>query len=91
MADPKVRNRLRELWAKKEVAEDRRISLSELEREVGVGRSTLYRWLNDDVSRYDDEVIVALCDYFGVELEDLLEYTPPLEQSSESLVTVTPA
>ena len=64
------------LLEEKEKQEKRYIPIAEVANETRVTRKTLYRWQNNTVSRFDTKVIDALCDYFGVEMNDLLLHTP---------------
>ena len=70
-------NHFAELLDEKSRKEGRYISLSEVSRETGIYRKTLYQWDRNEVKQYDTSVIDKLCDYFGVGLEELLERIPP--------------
>lgn len=72
----KINNRLRLLLAEKATREQRNIPLKQLQRETGVAWSTLNSWANNQVSRYDAPVILALCDYFKCQVGDLIRYEP---------------
>jgi putative transcriptional regulator len=74
MAVP-ISNHFSKLLEEKEIKERRYISLAEVAKEIGVSRKTLYAWQNNTVNRFDREVIEALCEYFGVGLSELLEYS----------------
>ncbi len=67
-----VRNRFKELLAEKERIEGRRIPYREIARKTGVHEGTLSRWANQVGDRFDSDVIAALCQYFGVDIPDLL-------------------
>jgi putative transcriptional regulator len=59
------------------MSEKRKISLTEVHEQTGISRPTLQAWENNTVTRFDLPVIEALCQYFGVNLSELLEYIPP--------------
>ena len=67
-----MKNRLAAFLAEKEMHENRRISIKELEKDTQVSKQTLYAWLNNDISRYDERVIINLCQYFKKSVGDLL-------------------
>ena len=67
-----ITNRFRILLAEKETREQRRISLKEVQRQTGIAWGTLQSWANNKVTRFDTPVVVALCEYFECDLEDLL-------------------
>ncbi|RJP51877.1 MAG: XRE family transcriptional regulator [Anaerolineaceae bacterium] len=76
-----VNNRFAVLLAEKRVKERRNISLQEVAKGTGISRQSLYAWENNDVHRFDDVIINALCQYFGIKPGELFEYiedeTPP--------------
>lgn len=72
-----INNRFGVLLAEKRAQAKRNISLSEVAQETGISRPTLVAWANNTVTRFDLAVIEALCEYFGVPLAELLDYTPP--------------
>jgi putative transcriptional regulator len=72
-----INNKFGVLLAEKRMREKRNIPLSEVHKATGVSRPTLQAWSNNTVTRFDLPVIEALCQYFGVNLSELLEYIPP--------------
>lgn len=72
-----INNKFGILLAQKRMNEKRNISLSEVAKETGISRPTLVAWANNTVTRFDLSVIEGLCQYFEVNLSDLLEYIPP--------------
>ena len=72
--DVSINNRFAVLLAEKQVKERRNIPLAEVAESTGVSRRALYAWENNDVHRFDDVVINALCRYFGIKPGDLFEY-----------------
>lgn len=72
-----VKNNFAVLLEKKQRIEDRFIPLSEIATKTGISRKTLYKWEKDQVTQFDTKVVDALCEYFGVELSELLSHMPP--------------
>jgi DNA-binding Xre family transcriptional regulator len=71
-----VNNKFGILLAEKRMKEKRNIPLTEVAKTTGIARRTLYAWQNNNIDRFDTDVIEKLCQYFGVRLSDLLEYIP---------------
>jgi putative transcriptional regulator len=71
-----VNNKFGILLAEKRMKEKRNIPLTEVSKDTGIARRTLYAWQNNNIDRFDTDVIEKLCQYFGVNLSDLLEYIP---------------
>ncbi len=71
-----VNNKFGILLAEKRMKEKRNIPLTEVAKDTGIARRTLYAWQNNNIDRFDTDVIEKLCQYFGVKLSDLLEYIP---------------
>lgn len=72
-----IDNRFSILLAEKRMKAKRNIPISEVSEETGISRPTLQAWANNTVTRFDLSVIEGLCQYFEVNLSDLLEYIPP--------------
>ena len=70
----KIINKLRVLLAEKAEKEQRNIPLKEVERKTGITWTTLQSWANNKVTRFDEPVIIALCDFLECEVGDLLVY-----------------
>ena len=80
-----ISNRFTKLLEQKQRKEDRYISLAEVASNTKVSRKTLYKWEKNTVERFDRDVIEKLCQYFGVTLSELLEYSadsPPPKQKT---------
>lgn len=67
-----IRNRFLELLAIKSRTEGRRISQREVADDAGVSLSTISSYATQKVTRYDADVIAALCNYFDCQPGDLL-------------------
>ena len=71
-----INNRFAVLLAEKRVKERRNIPLAEVAEATGISRRALYAWENNEVHRFDDVIIDALCKYFGIQPGELFEYIP---------------
>lgn len=69
-----INNRFAVLLAEKRVKERRNIPLAEVAEATGISRRALYAWENNEVHRFDDVIIDALCRYFQVQPGELFEY-----------------
>ena len=70
----KIYNKFRVLLAEKAEKEQGNIPLKEVERKTGITWTTLQSWANNKVTRFDEPVIIALCDFLECEVGDLLVY-----------------
>lgn len=55
-----------EYWRQKEIERGKRITVTEVSREIGLHRDTIQKLLDDATGRYDKPVLDALCRYFDV-------------------------
>ena len=60
---------------------ERKLKISDVARDTGINRGTLTRLYYETAERIELEVLDRLCDYFKVEIVDLLEKV----QSSQDL------
>lgn len=77
-----MRTRLLELMSAKQNEVGAPITPALVARKTGVSRATIHKWIKDDVARFDETTIVALCRYFSCTLQDLIfidENTPDRE------------
>lgn len=72
-----ITNRFGILLAEKRIKEKRNIPLSEVADKTLIARTSLFSWANNTVTRYDERVIDALCEYFNCGVGDLLEWKRP--------------
>jgi putative transcriptional regulator len=80
-----IRYNIKELMARKEFKEKRKITLKELSKSVGISRITLYRMANPkgDFSTRT-EYIEKLCGYFGCSCDDLMTILPdPVKEDTQ--------
>ena len=52
---------------------ERKLKISDVARDTGINRGTLTRLYYETAERIELEVLDRLCDYFGVDLPELLE------------------
>lgn len=70
----RITNRFRILLAEKATGERHSIAINDVQRETGIAWSTLNSWANNQVTRYDAQVIKGLCEYFDCQVGDLLVF-----------------
>ena len=61
-----IKSDLFALWSNKERQEGRRITIGEVSSATGLNRDTISGLLHNKTTRFDSDVIAALCDFFGV-------------------------
>lgn len=71
-----LRFKIKELIAKKEFEEGRRITLIEIAEVTGIHRMTLSKMLNHKGCSTGTDKLDSLCKYFGCRIEELVEYLP---------------
>jgi putative transcriptional regulator len=79
-----LRFKIKEMIAKKEFAEGRRITIGEVAKAAGIHRMTLSKMINQRGYNTGTENLDRLCAFFDCEIEDLVEYVPAAEQPSDS-------
>jgi len=79
-----LRFKIKELLAKKEFDEGRRITLTEVAESAGIHRMTLSKIVNQKGYSTVTDNIDSLCNYFQCKIEDLVEYIPDrIEEESD--------
>ncbi len=71
-----LRFKIKEMIAKKEFEEGRRITITEIAEATGIHRMTLSKMMNKRGYNTGTENLDRLCAYFGCEIQDLVEYIP---------------
>ncbi|WP_278386769.1 helix-turn-helix domain-containing protein [Stutzerimonas kunmingensis] len=71
-----LRFKIKEMIARKEFEEGRRISMAEVAEGVGIHRVTLSKMVNRRGFSTSTEHIDGLCRYFDCKVGDLVEYVP---------------
>jgi DNA-binding Xre family transcriptional regulator len=67
-----VLNRFSILLSEKETREKRKIDIKEVSNDTGISRTTLHKYKRQEATRFDGEVIEALCHYFDCKPGQLL-------------------
>lgn len=70
----KIVYHFRILLAQKATKQQQNTALTDVQRETGIAWSTLNSWANNQLTRYDVPVIMALCEYFDCQVGDLPVY-----------------
>lgn len=71
-----LRFKIKEMIAKKEFAEERRITIGEVAEAAGIHRMTLSKMINQKGYNTGTENLDQLCAYFECQIGDLVEYVP---------------
>ena len=71
-----IRFKLGEMIEKKQFAEGRRVTISEIAAPTGLNRMTLSKILNQKGYGTGTDTIDRLCEYFTCRIEDLMERVP---------------
>lgn len=71
-----LRLKIKELIARKEFAEGRRVMISEIAEGAGIHRVTLSRMINRRGFSTKTEYLDRLCAFFECRIEELVEYIP---------------
>lgn len=58
---------------------ERKLKISDVARDTGINRGTLTRLYYETTERVELEVLDQLCDYFGIDLPQLLERTTGID------------
>jgi len=71
-----LRFKIKEMIAKKEFADGRRITIAEVAEAAGIHRMTLSKLINQKGYNTGTDNLDQLCEYFQCEIEELVEYIP---------------
>lgn len=58
-----------------------RLQKVDVAKALGISRVALDNWVNDEITRFDTDMLKKICNYFKVPLSDLLEYTPEKDEA----------
>lgn len=67
-----MRNRLLVLMGEKQARDAKPINASTVARETGLTRQAVHKWLNNEITQFNDSTIEKLCEFFNCEIGDLL-------------------
>lgn len=71
--EAKVRSRLKELVAKKEMMSGQRIRQADIAERTGLNPNTISRWMSPEpFERFETKALLKLCDWLECEVGDLL-------------------
>lgn len=71
-----LRLKIKELIAKKEFDEGRRVTIGEVAEAAGIHRMTLSKMINQRGYNTGTENLDRMCTYFKCNIEDIIEYVP---------------
>lgn len=71
-----IRTRFNELLGRKEDAEGRQYSYTDIIEATGLHRQTVANYRLGRVDRYDENTLIKLCAFLDCEIGDLLEIVP---------------
>ncbi len=77
-----LRFKIKEMIARKEFDEGRRVTIAEVAEAAGIHRMTLSKLINQKGYNAGTDTLDRLCDYFQCKIEELVEHIPN-EQSPE--------
>lgn len=79
-----LRFKIKEMIAKKEFDEGRRITISEVAEGAGIHRMTLSKMINKKGYSTGTDNLDKLCTYFECPVEDIVEYVPEQHRDRDS-------
>lgn len=82
--DNMLRFKIKEMIAKREFEEARRVTIAEVAEGAGIHRVTLSKMINRRGFSTSTDHLDGLCRYFGCPIEDLVEYVPEEELHDKS-------
>ncbi len=72
-----ITNRFWVLLKQKEMEQGKDISLVQVSKMTGVSRTTLQAWRDNQIDRFDNDVLEKLCHYFHCQPGDLIVLDEP--------------
>ena len=79
----RLHNRFQELLLQKGAREKRYISQRQAADEMGIARGTVDRYVNNDVTRYDEPIVLVMCAHLECDVSDLLFIEEVNEESGD--------
>lgn len=76
------KSNLRTLIAQKEVAENRRIPITEIMRQTGLARGTVELYLSGTLARIEAGPVLKFSDYLGCNFADLVEPEEEIDEAA---------
>ena len=90
MAMGRVVSRARQLRLNYQAKLGRPVTVVEVAEKTGVDRRAIARLESNDTERYDGDVLAKLCAFYGVSIEDILEYVPENKRTPSLTVAFQP-
>ena len=78
-----LRFKIKEMIAKKEFDENRRITIAEVAEAAGIHRMTLSKMINQRGYNSGTENLDRLCDFFACRIEELVEHVPSRSEAGD--------
>ncbi|HEB86327.1 MAG TPA: XRE family transcriptional regulator [Gammaproteobacteria bacterium] len=75
-----LRFKIKEMIARKEFDEGRRITIAEVAKAAGIHRMTLSKLINQKGYNAGTDTLDRLCGYFQCKIEELVEHIPDPEK-----------
>ena len=75
-----LRFKIKEMIAKKEFEDGRRVKIGEVAESAGIHRMTLSKMINQKGYNGGTDNLDHLCRYFDCKVEDLVEYIPEQDE-----------
>lgn len=63
---------------------ERKLKISDVARDTGINRGTLTRLYYETAERLEIEVLDKLCDFFGIELHELIDRPPAIKSQEKA-------
>ncbi|HEB57405.1 MAG TPA: XRE family transcriptional regulator [Gammaproteobacteria bacterium] len=79
-----LRFKIKEMIARKEFDEGRRITLGEVAEAAGIHRMTLSKLINQKGYNAGTDTLDRLCGYFQCKIEKLVEHIPDSEKTGKN-------
>jgi len=79
-----LRFKIKEMIARKEFDEGRRITIAEVAEAAGIHRMTLSKLINQKGYNAGTDTLDRLCSYFQCKIEELVEHIPGSENIEKS-------
>jgi len=83
-----LRFKIKEMIAKKEFDENRRITIAEVAEAAGIHRMTLSKMINQRGYNSGTENLDRLCDFFACRIEELVEHIPTRSEAEDGKSTL---
>ncbi len=69
----------------KTLMKKRNLSKSQMVKRTGLHHQVIERYTNDDITRFDRDILAKICYILDCKLEDIMTYIPPTENDKKDL------